>query len=80
MKYDRLGINDALLQFETDLNRNCCGTRTRAAHAGSNRGDARFVEIAASAPALGQRIRPKLAASVRLKSTCAPPIVTRLFD
>jgi len=23
MKYDRLGINDALLQFEIELNRNC---------------------------------------------------------
>jgi hypothetical protein len=47
MKYDRLGINDALLQFESDLNRNLLPEPQRALPALDQiAGDDRFVDIA----------------------------------
>jgi hypothetical protein len=59
MKYDRLGINDALLQFETDLNRNLLPEPQRALPTLDQiAGDARFVEIGRQrARALAERIR-----------------------
>jgi hypothetical protein len=59
MKYDRLGINDALLQFETDLNRNLLPEPRRALDKLDQiAGDSRFVEIARQrARALAERIR-----------------------
>jgi len=59
MKYDRLGINDALLQFESDLNRNLLPEPRRALdQLDQIAGDSRFVEIARQrARALAERIR-----------------------
>lgn len=59
MKYDRLGINDALLQFETDLNRNLLPEPKRALPTLDQiAGDSRFIEIGrARARALAERIR-----------------------
>jgi len=59
MKYDRLGINDALLQFETDLNRNLLPEPQRALPTLDQiAGDARFVEIGRQrARNLAERIR-----------------------
>ena len=62
MKYDRLGVNDALLQFETDLNRNLLPEPKRALPALDQiAGDSRFVEIARQrARTLAERIRHQL--------------------
>jgi len=59
MKYDRLGINDALLQFETELNRKLLPEPQRAlATLDQIAGDPRFVEIGRQrARALAERIR-----------------------
>jgi len=59
MKYDRLGINDALLQFETDLNRKLLPEPQRALPTLDQiAGDSRFVEIGRQrARALAERIR-----------------------
>jgi hypothetical protein len=59
MKYDRLGINDALLQFETDLNRKLLPEPQRALTTLDQiAGDSRYVEIARQrARALAERIR-----------------------
>ena len=59
MKYDRLGINDALLQFETDLNRKLLPEPERALPTLDQiAGDARFVEIGRQrARSLAERIR-----------------------
>ena len=59
MRYDRLGINDALLQFETDFNRNLLPEPRRALEILDQiAGDSRFVEIARQrARALAERIR-----------------------
>src|SRR5271170_6156503 len=59
MKYDRLGINDALLQFESDFNRNLLPEPQRALPALDQiAGDSRFVEIGRQrARALAERIR-----------------------
>ena len=59
MKYDRLGINDALLQFEADLNRNLLPEPQRALPTLDQiAGDSRFVEIGRQrARALAERIR-----------------------
>jgi len=59
MKYDRLGINDALLQFETDLNRNLLPEPQRALPTLDQiAGDARFVDIGRQrARSLAERIR-----------------------
>ena len=59
MKYDRLGINDALLQFETDLNRNLLPEPRRALGVLDQiAGDSHLVEIARQrARALAERIR-----------------------
>ncbi len=59
IKYDRLGVNDALLQFETDLNRNLLPEPHRALPALDQiSGDARFVDIARQrARSLAERIR-----------------------
>ena len=59
MKYDRLGINDALLQFETDLNRKLLPEPERALPTLDQiAGDARFVEIGRQrARNLAERIR-----------------------
>jgi hypothetical protein len=59
MKYDRLGINDALLQFETDLNRKLLPEPQRALTTLDQiAGDSRFVEIGRQrARALAERIR-----------------------
>jgi hypothetical protein len=59
MKYDRLGINDALLQFEADLNRKLLPEPQRALPALDQiASDARFVEIARQrARAVAERIR-----------------------
>jgi hypothetical protein len=59
MKYDRLGINDALLQFETDLNRKLLPEPQRALPALDQiAGDSRIVEIARQrARTLAERIR-----------------------
>jgi hypothetical protein len=65
MKYDRLGINDALLQFETDLNKNMLPEPQRALpvldQISSN---PQFVEIARQrARTMAERIRHGAAAS-----------------
>jgi len=59
MKYDRLGVNDALLQFETDLNRNLLPEPQRALRTLEQiAGDSRVVEIGRQrARALADRIR-----------------------
>lgn len=59
MKYDRLGVNDALLELESDLNRNLLPEPQRLLPALDQiAGDARFVEVARQrARALAQRIR-----------------------
>jgi hypothetical protein len=59
MKYDRLGINDALLQFETELNRKLLPEPQRALGTLDQiAGDSRFVEIGRQrARALAERIR-----------------------
>lgn len=59
MKYDRLGVNDALLQFESDLNRNLLPEPQRVLPALEQiASDSRFVEIARQrARALAERIR-----------------------
>ena len=59
MRYDRLGINDALLQFETDLNRNLLPEPQRALPTLDQiAGDSRFVDIGRQrARALAERIR-----------------------
>lgn len=59
MKYDRLGINDALLQFESDFNRNLLPEPQRALPALDQiAGDSRFVDIARQrARAVAERIR-----------------------
>jgi hypothetical protein len=59
MKYDRLGINDALLQFETELNRKLLPEPERALPTLDQiAGDSRFVDIGRQrARALAERIR-----------------------
>lgn len=59
MKYDRLGINDALLQFESDLNHNLLPEPQRALPTLEQIAeDARFIEIGRQrARALADRIR-----------------------
>ena len=59
MKYDRLGVNDALLQFETDLNRKLLPEPKRVVPLLEEIAkNARFVEIARQrARALAERIR-----------------------
>ena len=59
MKYDRLGINDALLQFEMELNRKLLPEPERALPTLDQiAGDARFVEIGRQrARNLAERIR-----------------------
>jgi len=59
MKYDRLGINDALLQFESDLNRSLLPEPQRVIPLLDQiAGDSRFVEIARQrARSLAERIR-----------------------
>jgi hypothetical protein len=59
MKYDRLGINDALLQFETDLNHKLLPEPERALPTLDQiANDSRFVEIGRQrARALAERIR-----------------------
>jgi hypothetical protein len=59
MKYDRLGINDALLQFETDLDHKLLPEPQRALPTLDQiAGDERFVEIGRQrARALAERIR-----------------------
>jgi hypothetical protein len=62
IKYDRLGINDALLQFETELNRNLLPEPQRALPTLDQiAGDPRFVEIGRQrARALAERIRRQI--------------------
>jgi hypothetical protein len=59
MKYDRLGINDALLEFESDLNRKLLPEPQRALPTLDQiAADSRFVEIGRQrARALAERIR-----------------------
>jgi hypothetical protein len=59
MKYDRLGINDALLQFEMDLNKKLLPEPQRALTTLDQiAGDSRFVEVGRQrARALAERIR-----------------------
>lgn len=59
MKYDRLGINDALLQFETDLNKNMLPEPQRALPVLEQiSGNPQFVEIARQrARTMAERIR-----------------------
>ncbi len=59
MKYDRLGINDALLQFESDLNRSLMPEPQRVLPILDQiAGDSRFVDIARQrARSLAERIR-----------------------
>jgi hypothetical protein len=59
MKYDRLGINDALLQFETEFNKKMLPEPQRALPVLDQiAGDAKFVEIARQrARSLAERIR-----------------------
>ncbi|MGB7471656.1 MAG: hypothetical protein WBW58_19970, partial [Candidatus Acidiferrum sp.] len=59
MKYDRLGINDALLQFEIDLDHKLLPEPQRALpELDQIAGDSRFVEIGRQrARALAERIR-----------------------
>jgi hypothetical protein len=65
MKYDRLGINDALLQFETDLNKGMLPEPQRAlAELDQIANNSQFVEIARQrARTLAERIRRSSAAS-----------------
>lgn len=58
-KYDRLGVNDALMQFETDLNKGILPEPARALPLLDQiAADSRFVEIARQrARALAERIR-----------------------
>lgn len=59
MRYDRLGINDALLQFESDLNRSLLPEPQRLLPVLEQiAGDAKFVDIARQrARSLAERIR-----------------------
>jgi hypothetical protein len=59
MRYDRLGINDALLQFEADLNRSLLPEPQRVLPVLDQiAGDSRFVDIARQrARSLAERIR-----------------------
>ncbi len=59
MKYDRLGVNDALLQFETDLNRKLLPEPQRVVPVLDEiANNPRFVDIARQrARALAERIR-----------------------
>ena len=59
MRYDRLGINDALLQFESDLNRSLLPEPKRVLPMLDQiAGDSRFVDIARQrARSLAERIR-----------------------
>jgi hypothetical protein len=59
MRYDRLGVNDALLQFEADLNRNILPEPERLLPAlDAVASDSRVVEVARQrARALAERIR-----------------------
>jgi hypothetical protein len=59
MRYDRLGINDALLQFETDLNRKLLPEPQRALEILDQIGaDSKFVDVARQrARFLAERIR-----------------------
>jgi hypothetical protein len=59
MKYDRLGVNDALLEFETDLDHKLLPEPQRALpELDQIAGDSRFVEIGRQrARALAERIR-----------------------
>ena len=59
MRYDRLGINDALLQFETDYNRSLLPEPQRVLPTLDQiAGDSRFVDIARQrARSLAERIR-----------------------
>jgi hypothetical protein len=59
MKYDRLGVNDALMQFEADLNKGVLPEPQRALPLLDQiAGDSRFVDIARQrARALAERIR-----------------------
>ncbi len=59
MKYDRLGINDALLQFESDLNRSLLPEPQRVLPVLDQiASDSRFVDIARQrARSLAERIR-----------------------
>jgi hypothetical protein len=59
MRYDRLGINDALLQFESDLNRSLLPEPQRVLPMLDQiSGDSRFVDIARQrARSLAERIR-----------------------
>ncbi len=59
MKYDRLGVNDALLEFESDLNRNLLPEPQRALPLLDQvAAEARFVEVARQrARTLAERIR-----------------------
>jgi hypothetical protein len=59
MKYDRLGVNDALLEFEADLNRNLLPEPQRALPALDQiAADSHFVEIARQrARSLAEKIR-----------------------
>jgi hypothetical protein len=59
IKYDRLGVNDALMQFESDLNKGMLPEPARALLLLDQiAGDSRFVEIARQrARALAERLR-----------------------
>jgi hypothetical protein len=59
MRYDRLGINDALLQFESDLNRSLLPEPQRLLPMLEQiAGDSKFVDIARQrARSLAERIR-----------------------
>ena len=59
IKYDRLGVNDALLELETDLNKGILPEPQRALPLLDQiAGDPRFVEIARQrARALAERVR-----------------------
>ena len=59
MRYDRLGINDALLQFETDFNHNLLPEPKRALPVLDQiAGDSKFVDVARQrARTLAERIR-----------------------
>ncbi|HVH70856.1 MAG TPA: hypothetical protein VNB49_07085, partial [Candidatus Dormibacteraeota bacterium] len=59
MKYDRLGVNDALLQFESDLNRSLLPEPKRLLPMLEQiAGDPKFVDIARQrARSLAERIR-----------------------
>jgi len=62
MKYDRLGVNDALLQFENDLSKGILPEPLGALPLLDQiAGDLRLVEIARQrARALGERVRPPI--------------------